>query len=90
MSYIDQGRRYTYGVKSTLAAVAAIVNPSTGQSIYLRTALGYGQGHPAYDAAREWLKNNVKGIPLLRDPEVAILRKRTKTPKGYNKYGHFE
>jgi hypothetical protein len=67
-----------------------IVNPETGQSIYLRTALGYGPGTPAYDAAREWLKNNVKGIPLLRDPSVAILRKRTKNKRGYNKYGHFE
>lgn len=67
-----------------------IVNPQTGQSIYLRTALGYGPGHAAYDAAREWLKNNVKGIPLLRDPSVAILRKRPKTKTGYNKYGHFE
>jgi hypothetical protein len=67
-----------------------IVNPATGENILLRTALGYGPSHPAYDAAREWLKNNIKGIPLLRDPEVAILRRRPKTKRGYNKYGHFE
>ena len=66
-----------------------ITNPKTGQPIYLRTALGYGPGHPAYDAAREWLKNNVKGIPLFRDPSVAILHKRPQS-KGYNKYGYFE
>jgi hypothetical protein len=66
-----------------------ITNPKTGQPIYLRTALGYGPGHPAYDAAREWLKNNVKGIPLFRDPSVAILHKRPQT-KGYNKYGYYE
>jgi ribosomal protein L25 (general stress protein Ctc) len=67
-----------------------VVNPATGETILLRTALGYGPSHPAYDAAREWLKNNIKGIPLLRDPEVAILRKRPKSKRGYNKYGYFE
>lgn len=66
-----------------------LTNPKTGEPILLRTALGYGPGHPAYDAAREWLKNNVKGIPLFRDPSVAILHKRPKT-KGYNKYGYYE
>jgi len=67
-----------------------IISPVTGEPILLRTALGYGPSHPAYDTAREWLKNNIKGIPLLRDPEVAILRKRPKSKRGYNKYGHFE
>jgi len=67
-----------------------VVNPKTGEYIQLRTALGYGPGHPAYDAAREWLKNNIKGIPLMRDPEVAILKRRPKSKRGYDKYGHYE
>jgi hypothetical protein len=56
-----------------------VVNPSTGEFILLRTALGYGAGHPAYDTAREWLKNNIKGLPAFRDPQVAIFRKKTNT-----------
>lgn len=34
MAYIANGRNYTYGVKSTLAAVAAISGPSIGDTVF--------------------------------------------------------
>lgn len=34
MSFIDTGRRFTYGVKATLANVAAISSPSSGDTVF--------------------------------------------------------
>ena len=34
MSYIAKGRRYTYGVKSTLTEVGAILSPSSGDTVF--------------------------------------------------------
>lgn len=34
MAYISKGRRYTYGVKSTLSAVSAITGASAGETVF--------------------------------------------------------
>ena len=34
MSYIDKGRRFTYGVKTLLSDVSAIASPSAGETVF--------------------------------------------------------
>jgi hypothetical protein len=74
MSYIDKGRRYTYGVKSTLAAVAAIVNPSTGDTVFCSE----NNRMMTYDTNNIWMCNdfikltNNSGVTLAKGDVVIV------------------
>lgn len=74
MSYIDQGRRYTYGVKNTLADVAAITGMSTGDTVFCSE----NSRMMTYDTNNIWMCNdfikltNNSGVTLAKGDVVIV------------------